>query len=267
MSHGADIQTDLTFTDLGRLAYAPALAMQREVHAKVVAGEAPPTVLLIEHDPVITISRRKSAPDHLLATAEMLAAQGVTVEETDRGGDITYHGPGQLVAYPIIRLNPLGLNIGRYMRLLEAIIIETVAAFGIEGQRDTCATGVWVSSSKFEVQSSELRNQESETNNQKPEDPAACGLAPGASNLAKLAALGVRVSRGVTMHGLALNVATNLSHFNLIVPCGLVGRPVTTMQAMLGDRTPSMSEVKEQLAGVMKQAFQPGSAALASITG
>ncbi|MEX2213404.1 MAG: lipoyl(octanoyl) transferase LipB [Phycisphaeraceae bacterium] len=220
----------LTFTDLGRLPYAPALAIQRELHAQVVAGDAPPTVLFVEHDPVITISRRKSAPQHLLASSDTLEQLGVTIEETDRGGDITYHGPGQLVAYPILRLNPLGLNVGRYIRLLEAIIIETVAPFGIKGVRDTCATGVWVPSS------------------------AACGLAPD-QPLSKLAALGVRVSRGVTLHGLALNVTTNLQHFNLIVPCGLLGRTVTSMHALLGNHTPSMKHVKERMTDVMKQAF------------
>lgn len=169
-------------------------------------------LLLVEHDPpVITISARKTARQHLVATPDMLARAGVEVCETDRGGDITYHGPGQLVVYPILDLNTLGLRLHGYMRLLEQVVIDTLARFGIEGHRDEAATGVWVGDSK-------------------------------------ICAMGVRVSRWVTMHGLALNVTTNLDHFDLIVPCGLVGRGVTSMARELGEACPSMDEVKEALA-------------------
>ncbi|MCH8315669.1 MAG: lipoyl(octanoyl) transferase LipB, partial [Planctomycetes bacterium] len=162
--------------------------------------------------PVITISRRKTARDHLLATDEQLAAAGVQLTRTDRGGDITYHGPGQLVVYPILDLNALRLRIHGYMRFLEQIVIDTLAEFGIDGRRDECATGVWVGSS--------------------PQ---------------KICAMGVRVSRWVSMHGLALNVTTNLDHFDLIVPCGLVGRTVTSMQRQLGDACPTLDQVKHSL--------------------
>lgn len=196
------------------------MAVQLEHHQQVLAARDAPTgqvgrLLLVEHEPVITVSRRPTATDNLSATPEMLAAAGVAVEPTDRGGDITYHGPGQLVAYPILDLNRLGLNLHAYMRLLEQVVIDTVAAFGVVGDRDESATGVWVA---------------------QPD-----------ANAAKIAAMGVRVRRWITMHGLALNVATNLDHFDLIVPCGLAGRSVTSLQRELGDAAPTMDQVKAKL--------------------
>lgn len=204
--------------DLGRIGYDEALAMQRSLHERVVAardgGPAEPMhLLLLEHDAVITVSRRPGAAANLLATPDMLGRAGVAVRETDRGGDITYHGPGQLVAYAIFDLNRLGIGIHGHMRLLEEIVLGTLAAFGIAGERDAGATGVWV------------------------------GPAP----LRKICALGVRASRYVTMHGLALNVAPDLAHFNLIVPCGLAGRPVTSMEAELGSACPAFGAVRDEL--------------------
>ena len=134
----------LQVRDLGRMPYAHALAIQREVNLAVSLGTEQPTLLLVEHDPVITVTHRQSAWDNLLAPASKLEELGIAVEITDRGGDITYHGPGQLVAYPILKLNPLGLNLGSYMRLLEEIVIDVVVEFGVKGQRDPGATGVWV---------------------------------------------------------------------------------------------------------------------------
>jgi lipoyl(octanoyl) transferase len=233
----------LPVIDLGRLAYAPALERQRELHAKVVAGEAEPTVLLVEHDPVITISRRKTASQHLLASREQLAALGIDVRETDRGGDVTYHGPGQLVVYPVVRLAPLGVHIAGYMRLLEKIVIEAVAPFGVVGLRDGCATGVWV----------EMKPRIEEPRSNLSSSPAPSSLAcataspPSSNPTAKLAALGVRLSRGVTLHGLALNVTTDLTHFTTIVPCGLLNRAVTSLRQVLGDASPSMAQVKVQM--------------------
>lgn len=245
----------LIVRDLGRMPYIEALAIQRHLHATVVGSRQPSAVsrqhsehaignselgtrnselpnppaprppramhlLLVEHDPpVITVSARKTARQHLIATPDMLARAGVEVCETDRGGDITYHGPGQLVVYPILDLNTLGLRLHGYMRLLEQVVIDTLARFGIEGHRDDTATGVWVATAEHRA----ARN-------------------------AKICAMGVRVSRWVTMHGLALNVTTNLDHFNLIIPCGLVGRGVTSMARELGEQCPSMDEVKEALA-------------------
>lgn len=233
----------LRTTDLGRISYEDAYALQLEHVALAQAARETPddslgragALLLLEHDPpVITISRRPDARSHLLATDEMLARHGVTVRETDRGGDITYHGPGQLVAYPIVDLNAAHLNLHGYMRLLERVVINVCASFGIEdAHRDHCATGVWVGGS-----------------------PPAEGEACDASNGAKICAMGVRVKRWVAMHGIALNVSTNLDHFNLIVPCGLPGRPVTSMAKQLGDRCPSMDEVKRAFASELDRAIE-----------
>ena len=200
--------------DLGRVPYAAALDLQRQLNQAVIDGVEPPVLLLVEHDPVVTLSHRKSAGSHLLASPERLAAMGIDRQETDRGGDITYHGPGQLVAYPILRLSPLGLNLGRYMRALEDVVIQVLAAFGVEGFREEGATGVWVEEN---------------------------GVA------AKVCAMGVRVRKNTTMHGLALNVTTDLSHFGTIVPCGLAGRPVTSLQRLLGPDTPPMARVKRAI--------------------
>ncbi len=202
--------------DLGRVPYAEAYARQVEHHAAVLGaresgGEDPGRLLLVEHPPVITVSRRAGAAAHLLATPEMLARAGVEVAETDRGGDITYHGPGQLVVYPILDLSALNLGIHAYMRLLEDAVIGACARFGIEATRDPGATGVWTIS--------------------------------GGLPRAKIAAMGVRVRRWVSMHGLALNVRTNLDHFNLIVPCGLHGRAVTSLERELGDACPELEAV------------------------
>ncbi len=217
----------LRVIDLGRLAYVPAYDVQVEHREAMIAArrrgaaDEPMRLLLVEHDPVITVSRRPGAERHLIASPSELTRLGIEVCETDRGGDITYHGPGQIVAYPILDLQRLHLGVAAYMRLLEEIIIRALARFGIEAARDPAATGVWV------------------------DDPAA-GIS-GRPAAAKIAALGIRVSRWITTHGLALNVATNLDHFGAIVPCGLVGRPVTSMKRLLGDAAPSMNEVKAVL--------------------
>jgi len=201
------------------MAYAPALERQRAERDAVIAaresGAAGAGVaLLLEHDPpVITVSRRAGAREHLVATDEMLRRAGVEVAETDRGGDITYHGPGQLVAYPILDLNRLGLNLHAYMRWLEQIVIDVCDGFGVRAHRDEAATGVWVGDG-------------------------------GAGAGAKVCAIGVRVSRWVTTHGLALNVSPRMEHFGLIVPCGLSGRAVTSLRELLGEKCPAMEEVK-----------------------
>lgn len=205
--------------DLRSMPYAEAYAVQLAHHAEVLAARDAGSpeigrILLVEHDPpVITISRRPGAAAHLLATPELLARSGVTLAETDRGGDITYHGPGQLVVYPIVDLNLLRLGLHDYMRLLEQAVIDACASFGVATQQDRSATGVWTA----------------------------------ADTPAKIAAMGVRVRKWVTLHGLALNVAPDLSHFGLIVPCGLAGRPVTSLHELLGADCPTMPEVKGEL--------------------
>ncbi len=219
-NHRAEL---IAVRDLGRMPYADAYAIQKTLQQDVIAARKKPEhhpighLLLVEHDPpVITVSRRKSAAAHLIASRQQLAEAGVELAQTDRGGDITYHGPGQLVAYPILDLNRLGLRMHSYMRFLEQVVIDTLATWNIAGLRDPQATGVWVAGATR-------------------------------SSDAKIAAMGVRVSRWVSMHGLALNVQTNLEHFRLIVPCGLLGRTVTSMRELLGDESPPMAEVKTRL--------------------
>ncbi len=215
----------LEIQDLGKMTYESALALQERVQQKVIENRtsglpSPLHLLFVEHDPpVITISRRVSAREHLLATEQQLQSSGVQVCETNRGGDITYHGLGQLVGYPIFDLNALPLRLHGYMRFLEGIIIDVLDHFGIDGQRDSCATGVWVDNKK-------------------------------------ICALGIRITRWVSMHGFALNVSPNMEHFNLIVPCGLTGRSVISMHQLLGDDCPSMDDVKKITAEKFRGAIE-----------
>jgi lipoate-protein ligase B len=222
--------------DLGRMSYTQALELQRQLNDAVCAQTQPPTLLLVEHEPVITVTPRKSAAMNLLASPDRLARLGIEVCETDRGGDITYHGPGQLVAYPIFRLVPWGLNLSRYMRLLEQVVIDTLAAFGVTAHREAGATGVWVDLQPVTT-----------TADDKPARRTS-------ASSAKICAMGVRIRRHVTMHGLALNVTTDLTHFQTIVPCGLAGRAVTNLQQLLGECCPTMDEVKTQLIHAMTRA-------------
>lgn len=210
----------LTVRDLGGGGYAEAYAEQvRTLEGVIADREVGPRVgelLFVEHDAVITVTRRAGAAGHVLASAEELARRGVAVHETDRGGDVTYHGPGQVVGYPIVDLNRVNCRLHAYLRLLEQTVIDAIGAFGVVGVRDESATGVWVER--------------------------------GDGVLAKVCAIGVRVRRWVTMHGFALNVDPDLGHFGLIVPCGLHGRPVTSLRALLGDACPSMDAVRGELA-------------------
>ena len=231
------MRTRLHISDLGRLAYGPAYELQVAAHARALAAREVSAnensevlsgpvgeLLLVEHDPVVTISNRATAEANLLASPASLAQSGVAVARTDRGGDITYHGPGQLVAYPILDLNALNLGLHDYMRLLEDVVIAVCAKYGVETMRDPKATGVWTER--------------------------------GGQPDAKIAAMGVRVRKWISMHGLALNVTTNLDHFRLIVPCGLVGRRVTSLERELGPKCPPMSEVKRTLVEVFIDAIE-----------
>jgi len=230
--------------------YAAALDVQRRLNQALVDGVGAPTLLLVEHAPVITISHRRDAGQHLLASRDHLNALGIDVQATDRGGDITYHGPGQLVAYPILHLAPLGLNLGRYMRLLETVVIDALAAFNVRGHRDPGATGVWVDAEQFRVPSPESRVEDSDhmPENAEPETRS--------SGLRKVCAMGVRVRKNTTLHGLALNVNPDLSHFDTIVPCGLHGRGVTSLAQLLGDRAPTMQQAKDTLIAHMQRAVR-----------
>jgi len=188
---------------LGRVAYATALQLQRTLLEMRKAGRIGNTLLLLEHPPVITLGRNAKLA-HVIAPPEFLAQRGVELFEIDRGGDVTFHGPGQLVAYPIVDLRSFEPKVGavEYVRRLEEVLIRTCSDYGIGAQRIKGLTGVWTYA---------LRN--------KPE--------------AKIAAIGVHISRSVTTHGFALNVSTDLDFFSLIVPCGITGRPVTSMMREL----------------------------------
>ena len=213
--------TWLEVIDLQSMPYLEALELQRSRHAEVLkareTGQRRGFLLFVEHDPpVVTVSRRPGAAGHVLAGEAALARVGIERVETDRGGDVTYHGPGQLVAYPIIDLNSLGLRIHGYVRLLEQAAIDTCEAFGLKAERDPGATGVWVD---------------------RPAD------AEDGRGGRKIAAIGVRVSRWITMHGLSLNVDPDMSHYQHIVPCGLHDRGVTSL-ALERPAPRTMSEVK-----------------------
>lgn len=202
--------------DLGTMAYRDAWAKQEAVHAEVCDG-AEERLLLVEHPPVITMGRRPGVNKNIIAPADQLAKMGVEVVESDRGGDVTFHGPGQIVAYPIVRLIDHKLSVGAYVRVLEEATIAALKEVGIAAQKDDCAIGVWAP------------------------DPA------HDNKLAKVCALGVRIRRGVSMHGIAVNVTTDLRYFNLIIPCGLTCRRVTSVSQLVGDKTPSMTQMKELL--------------------
>lgn len=225
--------------DLGVLNYAQALDLQRTHNQGVIDGNTGPVILLVEHPSVITLTRRKHIRDHLLADDAKLGELGVTTHQTDRGGDITYHGPGQLVAYPIVHLPTYQLNLSRYMRLLEQTVIDTLAQWGIQSERDACATGVWVQAAD---------NTPGLAGAAQPPVAGSCDVTKASQpTLAKIAALGVRIRKHVTMHGLALNIDPDMDHFKLIVPCGLSGRPVVSMRQLLDDACPTMGQVKAAL--------------------
>ena len=210
--------------DAGTLGYQAAWEMQLDFHQRVCTGELPGGMLmLVEHPPTITIGRHPGAHRHLLASPAMLSSRQVEVVETDRGGDITFHGPGQLVVYPIIPLNSYSLKLHDYMRLMEQAVMDVLARFGVAGQRSAGATGVWV----------EGRD----------------GMAA-----AKICAMGIKLRRWVSLHGLALNVSTDLSYFDLINPCGL-GRPVTSLAALRGEQTPTMARVKAEMVNQFRMAL------------
>lgn len=193
---------------LGRVAYATALQLQRTLQEMRKGDRIGNTLLLLEHPPVITLGRNARL-DNVLAPPEFLAQKGVELFEIDRGGDVTFHGPGQLIAYPVFDLRAFDPKVGAvdYVRRLEEVLIRTCGDYGIGTQRIKGLTGVWTYA---------LRN--------KPE--------------AKIAAIGVHISRGVTTHGFALNVTTDLDFFSLIVPCGITGKPVTSMQRELQKPVP-----------------------------
>jgi lipoyl(octanoyl) transferase len=200
--------------DVGFLAYEPAFELQRRLVAARKAGVVPDVLLLCEHPHVITLGRNGRF-DHLLASQHLLRQMNVEFLTTDRGGDITYHGPGQIVGYPILNLAAIRRDVAWYVRQLEEVMIRATSGFGIEACRKAGMTGVWI------------------------ERPAE-GVEHG--NAEKLAAIGVHLSRWVTSHGFAYNVSTDLCYFDLIVPCGIQGKRATSLERLLG-RVVSRGEV------------------------
>ncbi len=214
--------TPIVVRRLGRVSYEDGLALQAELVEARRAGTIGNTLLLLEHPPVITLGvKTRQGPKHIVATDTELAAEGVTVHETGRGGDVTYHGPGQLVGYPIFDLNPDRRDVHKYVRDIEEVLIRALAPFGIEGRRVDGLTGVWVGASGREE---------------------------------KIAAIGIRISRWITSHGFALNVATDLDHFKLIVPCGIVDRGVTSLSKHLG-RPVSLREAEVAVVAAFAEVF------------
>src|ERR671922_404328 len=187
---------------LGAVRYRDALALQQRLVEERRAGLVPDLLLLLEHPPVITLGvRGDGGRSHIVASEERLAALGVEVSETGRGGDVTYHGRGQIVGYPILDLRPDRCDVHRYVRDLEEVMIRTCADFGVHAGRIAALTGAWVGADK-------------------------------------IGAIGVRISRWITSHGFAFNVNTNLDDFALIVPCGIGDRGVTSLQELTGAAMP-----------------------------
>ena len=182
---------------LGDMEYQEAYDLQLSLVEKVHSGQEPNTLLMLEHPHVYTKGRLSKESDVLLPEAD-LAAQGISVLETDRGGQVTYHGPGQLVVYPIVNLKDWGGPV-KYVRALEQVVIATLAEMGITANCESGNTGVW-------------------------------------TNQGKIAAIGVKISRGIAFHGLALNVNTGLAYYQNIIPCGIADRPVTSMASILGSQ-------------------------------
>jgi lipoyl(octanoyl) transferase len=195
---------------LGVVPYAEALVLQKQLVEERRQGRIGDVLLLVEHPHVLTLGvRGDGGRSHILASDDVLASRGVEVFETGRGGDITYHGPGQIVGYPIIDLKPDRCDVHRYVRDLEEVLIRVAADYGIQAERVRGLTGVWVRGEK-------------------------------------VAAIGVRIARWVTSHGFALNVSTDLDYFNLIVPCGIADRGVTSLSRLL-DRPVNRADVEDRL--------------------
>ena len=210
---------------LGRVRYADGLALQERLVRERQAGAIPDTLLLLEHDPVFTLGRNARS-ENVLFPADALRQRGYDVFEAGRGGDVTYHGPGQVVGYPILELSPDRRDVHRYVRDLEAVMIRTCADYGIAAERVEGRTGCWV-------------GQE------------------------KIGAIGVRIARWVTSHGFAFNVHNDLAPFGLIVPCGIRDRGVTSLSRLLG-RDADLDDVMDRLAAHLPAVFEREPVAIAA---
>jgi lipoyl(octanoyl) transferase len=213
---------DILVVRCGLVPYEEALELQRALAARRQRGEVADVLLLVEHPPVYTRGRR-SRPQELPMGAAWYEAQGIEVRDTDRGGLVTYHGPGQLVAYPIVHLGAYGDDVHGYVRGLERVMIETLGEFGVAARTIEALTGVWV------PRSPSVRDRRDENRNMYPE------IGPSAEGAArKIGSIGLHVSRGVTTHGLAVNVNNDLQPFEWVVPCGIEGVAMTSLTRELG---------------------------------
>jgi lipoyl(octanoyl) transferase len=212
---------------LGTVPYQEAREMQRRLEAQRQAAEIPDVLLLLEHPPVYTRGRR-SLPEELPMGAEWYEAQGIEVLDTDRGGLVTYHGPGQLVAYPIVSLEPYGGDVHEYVRRLERAIVETLAAVGVEATVHDGLTGVWTLGPPPLPPRTANKGQRAAAGSDRGP------ILPAAEAARKIASIGIHVSRGVTTHGLAINVNNDLQPFEWVVPCGIGGVAMTSVARELG---------------------------------
>ncbi|HKQ86354.1 MAG TPA: lipoyl(octanoyl) transferase LipB [Candidatus Acidoferrales bacterium] len=210
----------LWIINAGRIAYGPAFDLQREIVAASKAGAIPDVLLFCEHPHVITLGRNGQY-GNLLASANVLKQMNVEFHETDRGGDITYHGPGQIVGYPILDLAQHKRDVRWYVERLEEVMIRTAADYGLAARRILCRHGIWIDAPQGEE---------------------------------KLAALGVHLSRWVTSHGFAFNVSTDLRYFDLIIPCGIKDKRATSLERALG-RSVSLDEARARLAAHFAEIF------------
>jgi lipoyl(octanoyl) transferase len=212
---------------LGLVPYADGLELQRALVEDRKANRIRDTLLLLQHPHVITIGVKKDGRSHIIATPEQLASRSVEVFETGRGGDVTYHGPGQVVGYPIIDLNPDRRDVHRYVRDLEDVMIRVCADYGVIAGRSKGFSGAWVPRS----------------------------ARSGPSTEAKIGAIGVRISRWITSHGFAFNVSTDIDFFNLIVPCGIADRGVTSLSEEIG-RPVAIAEVEDHFIDHFASVFE-----------
>jgi lipoyl(octanoyl) transferase len=205
---------------LGLVPYADGLELQRALVEERRANRIPDTLLLLQHPHVVTIGVKKDGRSHIVATPEQLSARGVEVFETGRGGDVTYHGPGQIVGYPILDLNPDRRDVHQYVRDLEEVMIRVCADYGVTAGRIKGLSGAWV--------------------------PSTRSARSGQAGDAKIGAIGVRISRWITSHGFAFNVTTDVDFFSLIVPCGIADRGVTSLAKEIG-RTPAITDIEDRM--------------------
>jgi len=203
--------------DLGLIQYAPAFTIQDQLLQARLDGKIPPTVILQENLPIFTIGRSGSRAN-ILSTPEDLARRGIEVLEVNRGGDVTYHGPGQLIVSPLLYLGDIGLNANQYLHRLEDVVIELLAGYDIAAGKKEGHPGVW-------------------------------------RQAAKIAAVGIAVKHGYTFHGFALNFDPDLAAFGLINPCGVRQMPVTSIRQVLGHLTPSMEQIKTRLREILQNRF------------